>query len=193
MQVTVTGRHFDVTPNLRRYVDVRLQRLHRIFAKIDKAHVTLAAEKRGHRAEILLHVTGHNFAVKDTAEDAVSAVDRVADKLEKRLRRFKDKRTTARKSGPRRVAADGNGTGTERVGTLRVLAAESVGQGLDLHHILRAQDHPIEHLSVDEALGRLKDLDEGFLVFANRGNDHLHIVYRMSDGNYGVLNLHAGG
>ncbi len=190
MQVTVTGRHFDVTPNLRHYVDVRLQRMHRILANIDKAHVTLEAEKRGHRAEILLRVSGHDFAVKDTAEDAVSAMDRVADKLEKQLRRFKDKRTTARKAGPRRVAADGNGA--ERLGTLRVLAAESIGQGVELHKILSAQDHPIEQLTVDEALGRLEDLDQGFLVFANRGNDHLHIVYRMTDGNFGVLNLHAG-
>ena len=191
MQVTVTGRHFDVAPNLRHYVDVRLQRMHRFLDKIDKVHVTLAAEKRGHRAEILLRVNGHDFTVKDTAEDAVSAVDRVADKLEKQLRRFKDKRTTARKSGPRRIAPEANGI--ERHGTLRVLAAESVGQGVELHQILRAQDHPIEKLTVDEALGRLEDLDEGFLVFANRGNDHLHIVYRTSDGNFGVLNLHAGG
>jgi putative sigma-54 modulation protein len=189
MQVTVTGRHFDVAPNLRRYVDVRLQRMHRFLDKIDKAHVTLAAEKRGHRAEILLQVNGHDFAVKDTAEDAVSAVDRVADKLEKQLRRYKDKRATARKSGPRREAST-NGE-AERVGTLRVLRAESVGQGAELHEILRAQDHPIEQLSVDEALARLEDLDEGFLVFSNRGNDHLHIVYRTPDGNFGVLNLHA--
>ena len=97
MQVTVTGRHYEVTPALRSYVDVRLNRLTRYTDKIQTAHVTLSAEKHRHRAEIVLRTDGKELTSKEMSEDMYSALDQVSDKLEKQLRRLKRRRTAARK------------------------------------------------------------------------------------------------
>jgi len=101
------------------------------------------------------------------------------------LRRFKDRRTTARKGG-----RDARGIG-DITGTLRVLKAGSVGRGPEKHELVRAMADALEPLTIDEAIVRLEKHQEKFLVFSNRGTDRIHIVYRDEGGDYGVLNLHA--
>jgi putative sigma-54 modulation protein len=188
MQVTVTGRHYEVTPALRTYVDARLERLLRYSDNITTVHVILSAEKHRHGAEIVLHGAGKDLTSKEVADDMYSAIDAVSEKLEKQLRRLKRKRTATRKGGSIREAATTNGT---RFGTLRILRAGSVGRGAEEHDIVETGEYPLEHLTVDEAILRLEDRKDHFLVFANRSTEFIHIVYKMSDGNYGVLNLPA--
>jgi putative sigma-54 modulation protein len=186
MHVTVTGRHFEVTPALRSYLDVRLARMERYAGSIHSAHVTLSAEKHRHRAEIALRSHGKEFTGKDVSEDMFSAVDRVAEKLDKQLRRFKDRRTSARKNAGKTVV---NGVG--RHGTLRVLRADTVGRGPHEHELVMAGEYDIDALTVDDAIVRLENGRDAFVVFASRATDGIHVVYKLPDGNYGVLNLHA--
>lgn len=188
MQVSVTGRHYEVTPALRTYVDARLSRLHRYMDKITSAVVVLSAEKHICRAEIVLHSRGKDFTGKEIADDMYAALDRVSDKLERQLRRFKDRRTTTRRRAGTKAAKD---NGEPLSGTLRVLRAGTVGRTSQEHEILHAGDFPIESMTVDEAILRLEQVDESFVVFANRSSELIHIVYKRDDGNYGVLNLHA--
>ena len=186
MQVSVTGRHYEITPALRTYLDARMGRLQRFAESITSAHVTLAAEKHRHRVELVLRADGKEFASKEVAEDMYSALDRVADKLEKQLRRNKRRRVAARRGGP---SARTNGVALS--GTLRVLRAGTVGRGPEAHDVVHAGDYPIEPMTVDEAILRLEQAGENFVVFSNRTTDLIHIVYKQTDGNYGVLNLHA--
>jgi putative sigma-54 modulation protein len=186
MHVTVTGRHFEVTPALRSYLDVRLARMHRYLGNIQSAHVMLSAEKQRHRAEVVLRADGREFAGKDVSEDMWSAVDRVAEKLDRQLRRHKDKRTSARKNAGKPVMNGGS-----RQGTLRVVRADSIGRGADVHELVAAGDYDIEALSVDDAILKLENGQEAFVVFTSRATDAIHVVYKLPDGNYGVLNLHA--
>ena len=187
MQVTVTGRQFEITPALRRHLDVRLNRMHRYLDRLHGAQVTLSTQKHLYRAEVVLHANGRDFTSKDTAEDMYSAVDRVADKLDKQLARFKDKRTSQRKNAGRQNGADG----APKYGTLRVLRADTVGRGIDAHDVVSAADYPIEGMTVDDAIQKLERSGESFLIFTNRATELIHLVYRLPDGNFGVVNLHS--
>ncbi len=72
-----------------------------------------------------------------------------------------------------------------------MLRADTVGDGVDKHDVVRAADYPISSMTVDEAILKLEQADASFVVFANRATDLIHVVYKQGDGNYGVLNLHA--
>jgi putative sigma-54 modulation protein len=189
MQITVTGRHCEVTSAQRKYLDARLERLHRFADRIQSAQVTLSAEKHRSKAEVVLHLDGRDFRSRETSEDMYAAIDGVAAKLEKQLRRFKSRRDTVRKTA-RKAAVKSNGQ-TPLSGTLRVLRAGSVGGGTERHDVVTASDYPLDTMTVDEAILRLEQREEGFVVFSSAVSDLIHIVYRMPDGNYGVLNLHA--
>jgi hypothetical protein len=95
----------------------------------------------------------------------------------------------SRKVGGRAAKSDG----LPRIGTLRVLRGTSVGGGPDGHEIMEAGDYPIEPLTVDEAIVRLEAGERDFVVFSNRATDVLHIVYKLPEGHYGVLNLDTSG
>ena len=186
MQVTVTGRHFEVRPALRSYLDVRLERLLRYIGKIESAHVMLSSQKHQNRAEIVLHAGGKEFTSKEVSDDMYAAVDGVVDKIEKQLRRFKDRRTTDRKRGIK-AATNGNA----KLGTLRVLRADTVGNGTLQHDLLEALDYPLIDLTVEEAITQLQKSGDPFVVFLHQTSADLHVVYVRPDGNFGVLNLHA--
>jgi len=186
MQVSVTGRHYEVTPALRTYLDARISRFERYDDSIHSAHVTLSTEKHLHHAELVVRIGGKEFTSKETSEDMYSAVDRVSDKVETQLRRHKGRKTSSRRSTRGTTASNG-----DLSGTVRVLRAGTVGSGPDQHDVVRAADFPIHTLTVDEAILRLEQAEEKFVVFANRATDLIHVVYKQDDGNYGVLNLHA--
>lgn len=188
MQVTVTGRQFEITAALRRHLDVRLARMHRYLGHLQSAHVTLSTQKHLYRAEMVLRGDGRDFTSKDTAADMYSAIDRVADKVDKQLVRFKDKRHSLRKGAGRQNGANGQA----KYGTLRVLRADTVGRGIEAHDVVSAADYPIEGMTVDDAIQKLERSGDGFLVFTNRATELIHLVYRLPDGNFGVVNLHAG-
>jgi len=65
-----------------------------------------------------------------------------------------------------------------------------VNQPNDGRSANRRNAHGVK-LSIDEAIQKLEGQDQEFMVFANRATDAIHVVYKLPDGNYGVLNLNT--
>lgn len=92
MQITFTGHQLDVTDPLREFTKDKLARLERRFDKISSINVTFSMEKLEHIVEATVHVPGTSLhASADSTEDMYSAVDVLADKLERQIRRHKEK------------------------------------------------------------------------------------------------------
>ena len=91
MNVSTTARHYDLAPALREYAEGKVYNLKRFFDHIVKAHVIFSLEKYRHRVEITLHVNGGDFVSTDESDDMYASVDRAVDKLERQLRKYKEK------------------------------------------------------------------------------------------------------
>ena len=93
MQLSVTGHHVEITAALRQYVDKKLERLGRHADHVIDAHCVLTVEKLIHRAEATLHLRGET--VHALAEDGhmYAAIDALTDKLERLVRKHKEKVT----------------------------------------------------------------------------------------------------
>jgi len=62
MRLELTGRHVEITPTLRRLVDLKLGKLERMLNdSAVSAQAVLTREKYRHRAEITLHARGEKF------------------------------------------------------------------------------------------------------------------------------------
>jgi putative sigma-54 modulation protein len=90
MQISITGRHVDITPSLREYLEERLERLRRYFEPTD-VQVTLSAEKYRHRAEMQLRDSVGTFFAEEETGDMYSSIDQVVDRLEHQVRKVHDK------------------------------------------------------------------------------------------------------
>ncbi|HLG53363.1 MAG TPA: ribosome-associated translation inhibitor RaiA [Steroidobacteraceae bacterium] len=96
MQLTLTGHHIDVTPALRDYVEKKMDRVVRHFDQVIDVHCVLTVEKLQHRAEATLGVSGAVIHADSIDGDMYAAIDALADKLDRRVRKHKEKLTDHR-------------------------------------------------------------------------------------------------
>jgi putative sigma-54 modulation protein len=93
MQINLTGHHVELTTPLRDYVNSKLERLERHFDHVTNIHVILSVEKLRHKAEATMHVSGGNLFADATEEDMYAAIDALTDKLDRQVKKHKEKIT----------------------------------------------------------------------------------------------------
>ena len=91
MQLDITGHHVEVTEPLREYVVSKLEKISRHFDLVSDVHCILTVEKLRHKAEATVGVNGTKIYADHTEEDMYAAIDGLADKLERRVRKHKEK------------------------------------------------------------------------------------------------------
>ncbi len=89
----LTGHQLEVTQSMRDYVGKKLDRVVRHFDQVIDVHCVLSVEKLDHKAEATLHVSGGNLHADATAENMYAAIDLLADKLDRRVKKHKEKIT----------------------------------------------------------------------------------------------------
>lgn len=93
MQLTLTGHHIDITPALRGYVEKKLDRILRHFDQVIDVHCVLSVEKLRHQAEATLAVSGGKLHADATDSDMYAAIDALTDKLDRLVKKHKEKMT----------------------------------------------------------------------------------------------------
>lgn len=96
MNITIFGRHLEVTDALKAYVIEKVERIEGHYDKINKVNVTLSVENYNQKAEATLHVTGTDIHADSVKEDLYAAIDDMADKLDRQVRHYKRKLTDHR-------------------------------------------------------------------------------------------------
>ena len=176
MQITVTGRHFEITDPLRQHIEAKLNKLDRYLDGITDAHVVLSVEKHRHIAEINLQANGNLLRGLEEKHDMYLAVDTVIDKIERQVKRQKDK-------------------GADRKGRFAIKSTDMVPtQAVDVEEelktppkVIRTQRMAIKPMSIDEAAMQLGLTREDFLAFLNSETNQMNVMYKRRDGNYGLI------
>ncbi len=170
MNIIVTGRHLEVTPALKSYTEKKIKRFDRYLANISEAIVTISVEKYRHKVEVLLKVNGVLIQAEGITGEVYSSIDEVAEKLERQIKKYKEKLVSHRKSEGKAVAA----------GTEATIAAE-VGR------IIKNKRFELKPMSPDEAVMQMDLLDKNFFVFTNDNSGDINVIYRRRDGNFGLI------
>ena len=92
MNLNVSGHQLEVTPAIRKYVNSKLERVKRHFDHLIDAHVILSAHKLQQKAEVTLRVRGKDIHCECQDADLYAAIDLLADKLDRQVLKYKDKR-----------------------------------------------------------------------------------------------------
>jgi len=91
MNLTVTGHHVAITPAIRTYVEAKLDRVMRHCDHVTAVSVILSVEKLRQKAEANVHVRGQDIFVEHEDGDLYAAIDALADKLDRKLIKYKDR------------------------------------------------------------------------------------------------------
>lgn len=103
MQNTITGRHLEITPALKDYVNTKLARLERHYDPAPPAQVVLSVENLDHKAEAILQVKGETLFAEALKSDMYAAIDILADRLDRQLLKHKERRTQHHATSPARL------------------------------------------------------------------------------------------
>jgi len=179
MQVSITGRHVELTDPLKNYVHDKLQHLKHSFDHVVDVHVVLSVEKFRQRCEVNMQASGINIHGGHETEDMYASIDGVVDKLNRQLKRYRSKLQ-------RHGSQHGKRKGREIKVSHRVLDLAQEQEELSEDHAPNIVNH--EHIealpmNVDEAVMQL-ELNEGQNVFffTNEETDTLNALYRRKDG-----------
>jgi putative sigma-54 modulation protein len=107
MQIQLSGRQVEITPPLREYVGNKLERVIRHFEGVQDAHVIMSVEKLKHRVEATLNARRNKVLHADAeADDMYAAIDALVDKLDRQVRKHKEKITDHHRADARRGVAN---------------------------------------------------------------------------------------
>jgi putative sigma-54 modulation protein len=173
MRLDVTGRHVDITTGLRQLITRRLAKLDRLLNdSAISAQVILTKEKYRHRTEIIIHARGdHMLRGLGEGTGWPVSVREAAAKIEQQAQKLKGKWRERKRRG---------------AGTRAVVAAPSPDMSRG-PRIVRATRYAVKPMSVEDAALRVESSADAFVVFRNADSDAVSILYRRSDGNYGLI------
>jgi putative sigma-54 modulation protein len=91
MEISITGRNLELTPELKKYVTKKLGKIERFYSRIDKCDVVLEVEKIRHIAEVVVYLRRTRIVAKESSRDIHSSIDSASDIIMKQLRRLRGK------------------------------------------------------------------------------------------------------
>jgi ribosomal subunit interface protein len=192
MQLTVTFRHMEPSEKLKEYSHDKLARLEKYLDAVIDAEAVLTVEKFRHRAEILIVSDGLKIKAEEETEDMYAALDMVVDKLEKQIKRHREKLKAHKgAAGP----AAKRGHREERPGPAEgrgyeALEAEEgpagAGEGLPID---RRQTVRPEPLTLAEAGARLSATATGQVIFINTEDGRLSILRQVFGGRLELVTI----
>src|SRR5580704_5430087 len=96
MQIAVTFRHMNASDALRVHTKEKISRMKKYFDEATEAHVILSTERYLHRAEVNILTNGVAICGKELSSDMHNSIDRAMEKIEKQIKRYRDRIATLR-------------------------------------------------------------------------------------------------
>ena len=196
MQTQFVFRHMDSSDALRNYAEERLAKIKRYFSDPLKVNCTFSVEKINHIAQFDVTLrNGLQLHSSEITENMYSSIDMALAKMERQVRRYKDRITNHKPNKGRAarvrqvVFTPGFGDPETMVESEQRRAAEaSQTNGRAVPRVVREKEFRAERLSVDDAVMQLDLLQKQFLVFTNTETGDINVVYRMeNDGDFGLI------
>lgn len=103
MNVTITGRHLEITDGIKEHICAKIEKLTKYSNKIETVSVILSVEKYRHSAEAIVLANGTTFTSKEITNDMYSSVDSVLAKIESQFRKHKEKRESKSRKGAEKL------------------------------------------------------------------------------------------
>ncbi len=175
MKIIFKGKHIEVTDAMRNYIEKRLSKIERHFDHILEVIVTLSVEKSGQIVEATLQTNRALIRAEEETDDMYTSIDKVADKLERQIKKYKEK--YFQKPHP----------GTEKAGLANQEIDAEDSESDKIAKIVKTKRFAIKPMSVEEAAMQMDLLGHNFFVFANDNTNKVNVLYKRKDGNFGLI------
>jgi ribosomal subunit interface protein len=189
MTVRVSGKNLDIGESLRQHVLTKIEGMFaRYFNGTVGGHVVIAREGSGYRSDCTLRLSsGMSLHAEGHAHEPYPCFEMAADKIEARLRRYKQ-RIKGRNSGPD-VVGETQSLATVANYLVEQPTDDEPEEGFNPAVVAEGTEK-LKSMSVASAVAELDLTGAPVVVFAHAGSGRVNIVYRRRDGAIGWLDPH---
>jgi putative sigma-54 modulation protein len=178
MNLQVKGRNLEVSDQIRQYAEDKLGKLERLVNDPTRVELELAVEKNpsiadNQIAEATVWTKGPVLRARESSGDMKASIDQLVDKLERQVKRYRDKRRPRKHDRPESAIPEPD--------LLERLEEDEATA------IVKTKQFAVKPMAPDEAVLQLELVGHDFFVFRNAESDEVNVVYRRRDGNYGLI------
>ena len=193
MELQIFARNMKLSERSEDYIQKKVARLERHLreradAKLELSRTASRSETDRFVAQMTISASGSTLRGQESGLTLFAAVDSVADVMDKQIRRYKGRayRTSQARRSARTQAM------REDVGALieELAAVDEEEQDESFEEtgtVVRVKRFSMKPMSVEDAIMEMELLDHDFFLFHNAETDRHSVVYRRTDGDYGVI------
>jgi putative sigma-54 modulation protein len=176
MNIRITGRHIEVTPQVRSVIEKKVKKLARYFEKIHEISVVLDRVKYRHVVEMVVKA-GH-ITVQSTEEnsDLLVTFDRVLSKVQRQLKKQKQKlignKKHLKKSAKARQPTPGEAPEPEPDSLAPPVVLETAS---------------LKPMALRDATLQIETLAQQVLLFLNEETLQPNVLYRRPNGQLALI------
>ena len=180
MNLNIVGKQFELTEAIKNYVENAFETLEKYNLDIISGRCVVSADekqgKKGFVVDFSLNLAHQDtIVVRQKDKDLYAAVDLIVERASKVLRRYHDKVNSHKNRDEMKQNAVDNAIGVNEP-NLNDEVDEIVPTELELY----------KPLEIDEALNKLKESADQFLVF-NDMDAKMRVLYKRKDGKFGLF------
>jgi len=190
MQMNITFRHLDPIDSLKNYAQEKVERVNKYLEKAGDAHVVLSLDRHLHQADITIHSGTYLLRGKERSEDMYASIDLAMDKIERQLKRYKEKLKSHH--GKERVHHRQALVEQMRVKHAVVeMEQPEVNTPDALAKVISKNEFLLRPMALEEAIMQLDLMNNEFYVFTNSTTMEMNVIYRRKDGQFGHIEAGA--
>ena len=177
MRLHVKGKNVEVSDAIHEYAERKLGKLSPQLAEPTHVELELAVEKNpsiadNNVAEATILTKGPVLRAREASSDMKASIDLLVDKLERQVKRYREKRRHEHERH-------------ERGRTAAAPAPVSIPEEGAM--IVKTKQFVLNGMTAEEAVEQLELIGHDFFVFRNAASGEINVVYRRRDGDYGVI------
>lgn len=186
MKLVIQGKNIEITDAIRDYVNQKIEKAVNHFQSItNEVDVNLSVARNPRinskqTAEVTIYANGTVIRAQESNDDLYASVDLVADKIQRQLRKYKEKLQNKKTQSLRKTSL--------------VVPEAPVSENLigdrspELpSEVLRMKYFAMPPMTIEEALEQLQLVDHDFFMFRNLSTNEINVIYERNHGGYGVI------
>lgn len=204
MKLLVKGKNIDVSRRVQEYAEKRLSKLSlQLDDDVTRMELEITEEKNprvsdSKVAEATVWTKGRALRAREASPDVFASIDLVAEKLARQVKKYHDKRVQDRQGGPHGHERDrwkgalqenGNGTGALPAGYEfeTQTTEDGMAQTGSQLRIVKTKQFSLGPMSPEEAAEQMSLVGHDFFVFVNDETGDTSVLYKRSDGQFGLI------
>jgi putative sigma-54 modulation protein len=176
MKIEFTGRQTEISPEVRKLAERKLEKIARSLPRMTRAHVILTTDKHRQVAEVSVHSRNLDLSAVEVSTNPRLSVSNAMDKILRQAQRQRAKQRDRKGAGSARRPAPPAPRRARRAPEAEIPP-----------RVIRNRRRAVKPMTLDEAALELETRAEGVLVFRDADNERMRILYRRKDGHLGLI------